>query len=47
LVGLLGAIGFTVALCVAKAVDGYDSIKLGAIAGFLYLENFVRIVIEY
>ncbi len=37
LVGLLGAMGFTVALFVADAAGGQASLKLGALASFVYL----------
>ena len=37
LVGLLGAVGFTVALFVADAAKGSDALKLGALASFVYL----------
>jgi len=37
LVGLLGAMGFTVALFVAEAAGGQASLKLGALASFAYL----------
>ncbi len=36
-VALLGAMGFTVALFVAEAAGGYPSLKLGALASFVYL----------
>lgn len=36
-IGLLGAMGFTVALFVADAAGGFASLKLGALASFLYL----------
>ena len=36
-IGLLGAMGFTVALFVAEAAGGQDSLKLGALASFAYL----------
>lgn len=35
--GLLGAMGFTVALFVADAAGGHPSLKLGALASFAYL----------
>ena len=37
LVGLLGAVGFTVALFVSDAAKGSDALKLGALASFVYL----------
>ncbi len=37
IIGLLGAMGFTVALFVAEAASGHASLKLGAIASFAYL----------
>lgn len=37
LIGLLGATGFTVALFVAEAVGGHASLKLGALASFVFL----------
>lgn len=37
LAGLLGGMGFTVALFVASAAGGHDSLKLGALASFVYL----------
>ena len=37
LVGLLGAMGFTVALFIADAANGNAAIKLGAIASFVFL----------
>ncbi len=37
IVGLLGAMGFTVALFVADAAGGQASLKLGALASFVYL----------
>jgi Na+/H+ antiporter NhaA len=37
LVGLLGAMGFTVALFVAEAAGGAPSLKLGALASFAFL----------
>ena len=37
LIGLLGAMGFTVALFVAEAAGGQASLKLGALASFAYL----------
>ena len=37
IVGLLGAIGFTVALFVAEAAGGQPALKLGALASFAYL----------
>lgn len=36
-IGLLGAMGFTVALFVAEAAGGQASLKLGALASFAYL----------
>lgn len=37
LLGLLGAMGFTVALFVANAAGGSDALRAGALASFLYL----------
>lgn len=36
-IGILGAMGFTVALFVADAAGGAPSLKIGALASFLYL----------
>jgi len=36
-IGVLGAMGFTVSLFVADAAGGDASLKLGALASFLYL----------
>jgi len=43
LVGLFAAMGFTVALFVAEAAGGFASLKLGALASFLFLGLAVAI----
>lgn len=42
-IGLLGAMGFTVALFVAEAAGGQASLKLGALASFAFLAIAVLI----